>query len=40
MKRICSLCLQEVNYQNVKRYTHGLQLCDNCIDILRAETEH
>jgi len=34
MKRICSLCLQEVNYQYVKKYPHGLQLCNKCSDVL------
>jgi len=34
MKRICSLCLQEVIYHNVKKYPHGLQLCGKCIDVL------
>jgi len=34
MKRICSLCLQEVIYHNVKKYPHGLQLCGNCNDVL------
>ena len=34
MKRICSLCLQEVIYHNVKRYKHGLQLCGHCQDVI------
>jgi len=34
MKRICSLCLQEVIYHNVKKYPHGLQLCGHCRDVL------
>jgi len=34
MKRICSLCLQEVVYHNVKRYKHGLQLCGHCQDVI------
>ena len=33
MKRICSLCLQERPYQNVKKYKHELQLCDKCQDV-------
>jgi len=34
MKRICSLCLQEIVYHNVKRYKHGLQLCGHCQDVI------
>ena len=34
MKRICSLCLQEVIYHKVKKYPHGLQLCCYCSDTL------
>jgi len=34
MKRICSLCLQEIIYHNVKRYKHGLQLCGHCQDVI------
>ncbi len=34
MKRVCSLCLQEVIYHMVKKYPHGLQLCVKCQDVL------
>jgi hypothetical protein len=34
MKRVCSLCLQEYIYHNVKKYRHGLQLCVHCSDVL------
>jgi hypothetical protein len=34
MRRICSLCLQEYVYHNVKKYPHGLQLCGHCTDVL------
>jgi len=34
MRRICSLCLQEVVYHQVKKYPHGLQLCTKCQDVI------
>ena len=34
MKRICSLCLQEVRYDKVKKYPHKLQLCTKCQDVI------
>ena len=34
MKRICSLCLAEYPYRQVKKYTHPLQLCEKCQDVL------
>jgi len=34
MRRICSLCLQEVIYHNVKKYPHGLQLYTKCQDVI------
>jgi len=34
MKRICSLCFLEKNYVYVKKYTHGLQLCNHCQDVI------
>jgi len=42
MKRICSLCLGEYPYQEVKKYKHCLQLCDLChmvvVDIAERRT--
>jgi hypothetical protein len=35
MKRVCSLCLVERQYHIVKKYPHGLQLCDLCWEILK-----
>jgi hypothetical protein len=32
MKRVCSLCLMEFSYKEVKKHKHGLQLCDHCVD--------
>ena len=34
MRRICSLCLKEVIYHNVKKDPHGLQLCTKCQDVI------
>jgi hypothetical protein len=34
MKRVCSLCLMEFSYKEVKKHKHGLQLCDHCVDVL------
>jgi len=34
MKRICSLCLNEYPYSEVKRYPHYLQLCTQCQDVI------
>ena len=34
MKRICSLCFIEKNYVYVKKYTHGLQLCNKCQEVI------
>jgi len=34
MKRICSLCFLEKSYTYVKKYEHGLQLCNNCQDVI------
>jgi hypothetical protein len=34
MKRICSLCLKEIDYRRVKRYDHNLQLCTKCQDVI------
>ena len=34
MKRICSLCLDEYHYAEVKKYQHRLQLCNKCQDVL------
>ena len=34
MKRICSLCLQDIRYDKVKKYKHGLQLCCYCSDVI------
>ncbi len=39
MKRVCSLCLNDYKYQDVKRFTHGLQLCDTCQDVIAALAE-
>ncbi len=42
MKRACSLCLGEYPYQDVKKYKHGLHLCDLChmiiLDIVERRT--
>ncbi len=34
MKRICMLCKVEKQYYKVKRYPHGLQLCNKCQDVM------
>ena len=34
MKRVCSLCLMDFSYKEVKKYKHGLQLCDQCVMVL------
>ena len=34
MKRICALCRAETPYHSVKRYPHGLQLCNKCQDAM------
>ena len=34
MKRHCSLCLGMYKYQDVKKYKHGLHICDTCYDCL------
>ena len=34
MKRICMLCKVEKQYYKVKRYPHGLTLCNKCQDAI------
>jgi hypothetical protein len=39
MKRVCNLCLGEYPYKDVKKFKHGLNLCDLCYMIIIDITE-